>query len=106
MIFEIRDAGAQERRVWPHANGPKMPAGASLRLHPRLTGGGLKADHLHGEANEYGWHAVKNKVHVHDLQATILHLRGLDHERLTYPHGGRNYRLTDVSGEVVKGLIA
>lgn len=71
-----------------------------------LAGGGVKRGHVHGETDEFGWHAVKDKVHVHDLHATILHLMGLDHERLTYQHGGRNYRLTDVSGEVVKGIIA
>ena len=71
-----------------------------------MAGGGVKAGTVYGATDEFGWHAVENKVHVHDLHATILHLMGIDHERLTYPYGGRNYRLTDVYGQVVRGLIA
>jgi hypothetical protein len=59
----------------------------------------------HGETDELGWDAVRGRVHVHDLHATILHLLGLDHEKLTYRHGGRDYRLTDVSGAVVKAIL-
>jgi hypothetical protein len=71
-----------------------------------LAGGGIKGGIVHGATDDYGWHAVKDKVHVHDLHATVLHLLGLDHERLTYRHGGRDYRLTDVSGRVVRELLA
>ena len=71
-----------------------------------LAGGGVKGGIVHGATDDYGWHAVEGKVHVHDLHATILHLMGIDHERLTYRHGGRDYRLTDVSGEVVREILA
>lgn len=70
-----------------------------------LAGGGVRGGMAHGETDEFGYFAVDGKVHVHDLQATILHLMGLDHERLTYPHGGRDFRLTDVYGRVVDEII-
>jgi hypothetical protein len=71
-----------------------------------LAGGGVKGGHVHGATDEFGFAAVENKVHVHDLHATILHLLGFDHERLTYRHAGRDFRLTDVYGKVVKELLA
>ncbi|HQR42971.1 MAG TPA: DUF1501 domain-containing protein, partial [Gemmatales bacterium] len=71
-----------------------------------LAGGGIKGGLAHGATDDFGWHAVKDKVHVHDLHATILHLMGLDHEKLTYRYGGRDYRLTDVYGNVVKEILA
>jgi hypothetical protein len=71
-----------------------------------LAGGGIKGGMVHGATDEFGWHAEQNKVHVHDLHATILHLMGLDHERLTYRYSGRDYRLTDVSGRVVGEILA
>ena len=71
-----------------------------------LAGGGVRGGLTHGETDEFGWDAVQDRVHVHDLHATILHLLGLDHEKLTYRHGGRDYRLTDVSGTVVKTILA
>ncbi len=79
--------------------------------HPRcfsiwMTGGGIKRGMVYGETDEFGYNIVKNPVHVHDFHATMLHLLGLDHERLTYKHLGRRYRLTDVAGTVVKDLIA
>jgi hypothetical protein len=70
-----------------------------------LAGGGVKGGMVHGATDEFGWHATENKVHVHDLHATILHLMGFDHERLTYRYGGRDYRLTDVHGNVVQELL-
>src|SRR5581483_10398884 len=70
-----------------------------------LAGGGVKAGFSYGKTDEFGWHAVEDKVHVHDLHATILHLMGLDHEKLTYRHAGRDYRLTDVYGTVVKDIL-
>ncbi len=71
-----------------------------------MAGGGVKGGMVHGATDEYGWHAIENKVHVHDLHATIMHLMGIDHEKLTYHYGGRNYRLTDVSGTVIRALLA
>jgi Protein of unknown function (DUF1501) len=70
-----------------------------------LVGGGVRGGMAYGATDEYGWDAVEDRVHVHDLHATILHLLGLDHEKLTYRHSGRDYRLTDVSGVVVKGIL-
>ena len=70
-----------------------------------LAGGGVKRGCVHGATDEYGWHAVQDKVHVHDLHATILHLMGLDHEKLTFRHAGRDWRLTDVYGNVVPELL-
>ena len=71
-----------------------------------LAGGGIRGGMVHGATDEFGWHAVEKKVHVHDLHATILHLMGLDHEKLTYRFGGRDYRLTDVHGHVVNEILA
>jgi hypothetical protein len=71
-----------------------------------LAGGGVKGGHVHGATDEFGFQAAEDKVHVHDLQATILHLLGFDHERLTYRYAGRDFRLTDVYGNVVKDLLA
>ena len=71
-----------------------------------LAGGGLRHRGAYGETDELGATVAKDKVHVHDFHATILHLMGLDHERLTYRFGGRDYRLTDVFGNVVKGVLA
>ena len=71
-----------------------------------LAGGGVRGGTAYGATDEFGFRAVADKVHVHDLHATILHLLGLDHERLTYRHAGRDYRLTDVSGRVVNELLA
>jgi hypothetical protein len=70
-----------------------------------LAGGGVRGGLAYGATDELGWDAVENRVHVHDLHATILHLLGLDHERLTYRHSGRDYRLTDVYGHVPKGIL-
>lgn len=71
-----------------------------------LAGAGIKGGMTYGATDEFGWHAVENKVHVHDLHATLLHLMGLQHERLTYRYAGRDYRLTDVHGNVVKDILA
>ncbi len=79
--------------------------------HPRcysiwMAGGGIKAGSSYGETDEYGYNIARDGVHIHDFQATLLHLLGIDHERLTYRHQGRRYRLTDVHGQVVKPLLA
>lgn len=71
-----------------------------------LAGGGIKGGIVHGATDEFGWHAVENKVHVHDLHATILHLMGINHEALTYRYSGRDFRLTDVHGKIVQGILA
>jgi arylsulfatase A-like enzyme len=66
----------------------------------------VKKGLVYGATDELGYNVTANPVHVHDLQATILHLMGLDHKKLTYRFQGRNFRLTDVYGEVVKGVLA
>ena len=71
-----------------------------------LAGAGVKPGIVHGATDEHGLRAVENPVHVHDFHATILHLLGFDHERLTYRHAGRDYRLTDVEGNVVKAILS
>jgi hypothetical protein len=71
-----------------------------------LAGGGARGGHVHGATDEFGFAAVEDKVHVHDLHATLLHLLGFDHEKLTYRYAGRDFRLTDVHGRVVRELIA
>ena len=71
-----------------------------------MAGGGVKPGYAHGATDDYGYYAVRDKVHVHDLHATVLHLLGLDHLKLTYRYAGRDFRLTDVHGEVVKEIVA
>ena len=71
-----------------------------------LAGGGVKGGITYGETDEIGAHVVKDLVHVHDYHATILHLMGLDHKRVTYRYGGRDFRLTDVSGNVVHPILS
>ena len=79
--------------------------------HPRcftmwMAGGGIKPGTVYGQTDDFSYNIAKDGVHVHDFQATLLHLLGVDHEKLTFKHQGRRYRLTDVHGEVVKGIIA
>ena len=69
-------------------------------------GGGIRGGMTYGATDDYGYKSVHNKVGIHDLHATLLHLLGIDHERLTYRFGGRDYRLTDVHGEVIRGILA
>lgn len=71
-----------------------------------LAGGGVRSGHIVGKTDELGYHAIEDRVHVHDLQATILHCLGLDHTQLTFRHHGRDFRLTDVAGNVVDKLLA
>jgi uncharacterized protein (DUF1501 family) len=71
-----------------------------------LAGGGVRGGMAYGATDEFGFAAMENKVHVHDLHATILHLMGIDHEKLTYRYSGRDFRLTDVHGRVVSDLFA
>ena len=71
-----------------------------------LAGGGVRPGIAYGETDEFGQNAIVNKVHMHDMHATILHLLGIDHERLTYRYAGRDFRLTDVHGRVVSQLFS
>ena len=71
-----------------------------------LAGGGVKGGHVHGSTDDYAWNITADPVHVHDMQATIMHLVGVDHTRLTFRYQGRQFRLTDVHGHVVKGILA
>ena len=78
--------------------------------HPRcftlwMTGGGIRQGFSYGETDDFGYNIVRDPVHVHDFQATLLHLLGIDHERLTFKHQGRRFRLTDVHGKVVKAVL-
>jgi arylsulfatase A-like enzyme len=70
-----------------------------------LAGGGARRGYVHGATDELGFQAVENRVHVHDLHATILHLMGFDHEKFTFRYAGRDFRLTDVHGRVVRELL-
>jgi uncharacterized protein (DUF1501 family) len=71
-----------------------------------MAGGGVKAGMTHGETDELGFNVAKDGVHVHDFQATLLHLLGIDHEKLTFKFQGRHFRLTDVHGHVVRAVLA
>ena len=93
---------------------PSRDGGANLeygRAHNHLgfttvlAGGGFKSGVAYGATDDLGWKAVENPVHIHDLHATILHQLGLDHTRLTYRNSGRDVRLTDVGGKVVRDII-
>ena len=71
-----------------------------------LSGGGVKGGMIHGATDDFGYHAVEDRMHIHDLHATVLHLLGFDHEKLTYRFDGRDFRLTDVHGTVVRDIVA
>ena len=71
-----------------------------------LAGGGVKAGYTHGETDDFSYNIVRDPVHIHDLIATIMHILGVDHTKLTYRSQGRDFRLTDVHGNVVKALLA
>jgi arylsulfatase A-like enzyme len=89
--------------------GQGMPTGRDHNHHGFtvwLAGGGVKGGTAYGATDEFGYRAVENPVHVHDLHATVLHLMGFDHEELTYRHAGRDFRLTDVEGHVVRDILA
>ncbi len=94
-----------------YSQGKLTPTDYGRDHHPRCTtvwlaGAGLRSGHVYGETCDHGYNVVADPVHVHDLNATILHLFGIDHERLVYRHQGRRYRLTDVHGHVVQGILA
>ncbi|RLS54894.1 MAG: DUF1501 domain-containing protein, partial [Planctomycetota bacterium] len=120
LIRDLKDRGMLDNTlvVWGGEFGrtPMVEASAVLGRsmgrdhHPNaysmwLAGGGIKGGVTWGATDELGFHVVENEVHVHDLQATILHLLGLDHERLTFRLAGRDFRLTDVHGKIVQGIL-
>jgi hypothetical protein len=90
----------------PTSQGAKGRDHHSLGFSMWMAGGGVKGGMAYGATDEIGFKAVENRTHVHDLHATVLHLMGLDHTRLTYRYSGRDFRLTDVQGEVMKGILA
>jgi hypothetical protein len=90
----------------PTSQGAKGRDHHSLGFSMWLAGGGVKPGYVHGTTDEFGYRAIENRMHVHDLHATILHLMGLDHERLTFRYSGRDFRLTDVHGQVVRQILA
>ena len=115
LIMDLKRRGLLDETlmVWsgefgrtPWSQGSKGRDHHSRGFTSWLAGGGVKGGLAFGATDEFGNHAVKDKVHVHDLHATILHLLGLDHERLTFRYSGRDFRLTDVHGRVVKELLA
>jgi arylsulfatase A-like enzyme len=97
-VFEFQDGNEGRLRNGRDHN----PHGFTMWF----AGGGTKGGFSYGETDDYGFHAVKDRVSVHDLHATILYALGLDHEKLTYRHGGRDHRLTDVYGSVVRQIFA
>jgi uncharacterized protein (DUF1501 family) len=90
----------------PFADGPKGRSHHNAAFSSWLAGGGVKGGIVYGQTDEYGAKIVEDEVHVHDFHATILHLLGFDHEQLTFRHAGRDFRLTDVAGNVVKKILA
>jgi hypothetical protein len=115
LLKDLKSRGLLEETlvVWGGEFGrsPVAQKGDGRDHHPYgfamwLAGGGVKGGFVHGATDEFGWYAAQDQVHIHDLHATILHLLGIDHERLTYRYGGRDYRLTDVHGRVVEQIIA
>ncbi|MCE9608641.1 MAG: DUF1501 domain-containing protein [Chthoniobacter sp.] len=90
----------------PNADGTKGRSHQCNAYSSWLAGAGVKGGIAYGKTDDYGEKVIENGVHVHDFHATILHLLGFDHERLTFRHGGRDYRLTDVAGKIVPALLA
>ncbi len=120
LILDLKQRGMLDDTlvIWggefgrtPYAQGPLKPTSYGRDHHGRvfslwMAGGGVKRGHVHGSSDDFGFNVAEDGVDVHDLQATILHLLGIDHQRLTYAFQGRQFRLTDVSGRVVKAIIA
>ena len=93
-----------------YSQGKLTPTNYGRDHHPRcfamwMAGAGVKAGITYGETDEFSYNITQNPVHVHDFHATLLHLMGVDHEKLTFKHQGRRYRLTDVHGHVVKDIL-
>ena len=115
LIQDLKDRGLLDDTlvIWGGEFGrTPMAQGSNGRDHHNraftmfLAGGGVKGGHVYGATDDFGFNVTENPVHVHDLNATLLHLLGFDHERLTYRFQGRDFRLTDVHGHVVKDIIA
>jgi hypothetical protein len=118
LVMELRERGLLDDTlvIWGGEFGRTVYSQGRLTAdnygrdhHPRaftvwMAGGGVRGGHVHGETDDFSYNVVKDPVHIHDLNATALHLLGVDHTRLTYKHQGRDYRLTDVHGEVIRGL--
>ncbi|MBI5774518.1 MAG: DUF1501 domain-containing protein [Verrucomicrobia bacterium] len=90
----------------PHTDGPTGRSHHNSVFSSWLAGAGVRGGQAYGQSDDYGYDVAENLVHAHDFHATILHLLGLDHERLTYRHAGRDFRLTDVHGHIVKDILA
>ena len=116
LVSDLKERGLLDDTivVWGGEFGrtPMVQGGNDGRDHHNraftmwLAGGGIKGGHVHGQTDDFGFNPVVDKVHVHDLNATLLHLLGFDHTKLTYRFQGRDYRLTDVHGNLVKGILA
>jgi hypothetical protein len=120
LILDLKQRGLLEDTlvIWggefgrtPYAQGKPKPDQYGRDHHGRvfslwMAGGGVKKGYAHGRSDEFGFNVVEGAVHVHDLQATILYLMGIDHEKLTYTFQGRRFRLTDVAGRIVKEIVA
>jgi uncharacterized protein (DUF1501 family) len=106
LLHDLKKRGMlEDTLVWwggEFGRTPTAPDGFTMWL----AGGGVKGGMSHGATDDYGFIARDGKVHIHDLHATILHLMGLDHEKLTYRHAGRDFRLTDVHGKIVHEILA
>ncbi len=115
LIKDLKQRGLLESTliVWagefgrtPHAPGPDGRDHHTGCFSVFLAGGGIKGGTVHGQSDEWGMHPAEHPCDMHDFHATILHLAGIDHTRLTFRHGGRDFRLTDVHGHVIKGVVA
>jgi hypothetical protein len=116
LVMDLKERGLLDDTIviWGGEFGrtPMVQGGNDGRDHHNraftmwLAGGGIKAGHEHGKTDDFGFNVVEDLVHVHDLNATLLHLLGFDHTKLTYRFQGRDYRLTDVHGHLVKGILA
>jgi hypothetical protein len=107
----LPNAAPHPNRLLARGSRFRLPAETIRDHHPRcfsvwMAGGGIKPGMTYGATDDFSFDVVENPVHVHDLHATMLHCLGVDHERLTYRFQGRDYRLTDVHGKVVKDLLA
>ena len=120
MVSDLKQRGMLEDTLvsWGGESGRKSYCQGKLTNtdygrdhHPRcftvwLAGGGIKPGTTYGETDPYGYNIAQNPVHVHDFQATLFHLLGIDHEQLTFKYQGRHFRLTDVHGNLVKDILA
>jgi uncharacterized protein (DUF1501 family) len=120
LILDLKQRGLLDDTlvIWggefgrtPYAQGAVKPDSYGRDHHGRvfslwMAGGGVKRGYSHGKSDDYGFNVAEGGVHIHDLQATVLHLLGIDHTKLTYLFQGRQFRLTDVAGNVVKEILA